>query len=225
MKKELDLRKRETEAIVKKCAKTYKEQLLNKNVMFITMQANKEIQTFEVTFLKENFLHLTGIEVDKSKMSAKDFFDRCINNKLSIKDFELRKDNTSNLKLKILPTLVTIDRTANMLGDFDDTKMFLQTKKIAGNVSACMGFQYYKNINTYIPNTALKEDIRNITINRNRIVTIFKKNTNQKLYYEVTYIAKNIDIHEILNNKILKNKLDSEKIYSEKDIYKKILSN
>lgn len=223
-KNTIETRKKEAETILKKCAKLYKERLLNKNVMFITMKAGKEIQAFEVRFLKENFLHLTGVEINKEEISSKAFFDRCINNKISINDFEFRKDNTTDMKLKILQTLVTIDMTANILGDFDYTKMFLQTKKMAANISACMGFQYYQNIHAYIPNTALKEDIRNITINRARIVTILKKDVKQKLYSDITYIAKNINIFEILNNKNIKKKIDFQNLYSKKDSYKSFLS-
>lgn len=74
----------------------------------------------------------------------------------------VKKDNTTDLKLQVLPQLMKIDRIANMIGEYDVTKIFLQTDKIAGNINACMGFVRDKRLKLYVPNTALKKDIRQI---------------------------------------------------------------
>ena len=75
-----------------------------------------------------------------------------------------------------------IDRTANMIGNYFSTNLFLQTEKVAGNINSCMGFVKDKKMNIYVPNTALNLDLRSITSTRNKIVAILKKNINDKLY-------------------------------------------
>lgn len=96
-----------------------------------------------------------------------------------------------------------IDRTANMIGDYYNSNIFLQPEKIAGNVNACMGFVNDKKMNIYVPNTALNIDLRSITSTRNKIVAILKKNMNEELY-------KNINLKEICS----KDKLINKKIYN-----------
>jgi len=68
-------------------AKNY-EQLLNKTVIF----SNSEFliqKTYNAKFYKDNFLHLTGV---KTKIVAKDFFDRCLKKDLTESDITNFKD-------------------------------------------------------------------------------------------------------------------------------------
>ena len=91
---------------------------------------------------------------------------------------------------------------------------FLQTEKIAGNINACMGFVKDNESNTYIPNTSLKKDIRDITNNRNKIVAIFKKDITEKLYKNITYLKQSYQITDILKNKEINKIIDTKNIYS-----------
>ena len=68
----------------------YKENLLNKNILFVYInKKTKELISIETMFEKRNFLHLTGM---KYSSSAKEFFSACLNMKLSPKDITI-KDN------------------------------------------------------------------------------------------------------------------------------------
>lgn len=66
------------------------------------------------------------------------------------------------MKLSVLPQLMKIYRSAKMVGDYSFTKSVLYTEKLVGNITASLGF--VRDDKYYIPNTALKEDIRDITI-------------------------------------------------------------
>ncbi|MBQ4419864.1 MAG: hypothetical protein II870_09570 [Synergistaceae bacterium] len=83
-----------------------------------------------------------------------------------------------------------------MIGDYDNTKSFLYTEKLAGKIFACIGF--IQENGYYIPNTALKEDIRNITIHPQKsVLVIFRKDIKQKLYETICYTAKKVDILQL----------------------------
>ena len=107
-----------------------------------------------------------------------------------------------------------IDKISNMLGEFNNYNIYLKTEKLAGNVNACMGFKKDIKLNIYVPNTALKKDIREITNNRSKIIAILKKKHTDKLYSCITYLKQNYKIYNILENQAIKKYIDIDRIYS-----------
>ena len=199
-----------------KCIKIYDENLKNKKVMFIVENKKRKLEIEEMFFGKRNFYHLTGVKVlDKTgkELSSNNFYDLLLKSRINYSKF-VKKDNTTDLKLQVLPQLMKIDRIANMIGEYDVTKIFLQTDKIAGNINACMGFVRDKRLKLYVPNTALKKDIRQITSIRNKIIAILKKDSRDKLYSNITYLKQNYNIIDILKNEEINKKIDIENIYS-----------
>lgn len=214
MKKDSD--KIEIINILSKCIKIYDENLKNKKVMFIAENKNRKLEIEEMFFGKRNFYHLTGVTVlDKTgkKLSPNNFYDLLIKSRINYSNL-VKKDNTTDLKLQVLPQLMKIDRIANMIGKYDEAKIFLQTDKIVGNINACMGFVKDERLKLYVPNTALKKDIRQITSVRNKIVAILKKDSTDKLYRNITYLKQNYDITDMLKNEEINEKIDIENIYS-----------
>ena len=99
-----------------------------------------------------------------------------------------------------------ISRSAKMVGDFDFSKSVLYTEKLVGNVSAALGFVCEDHY--YIPNTALKEDIRDITAKpQKRMLAILRKPVNQPCYQEICYMAKGLTLQDISLPADLKNKV------------------
>ena len=94
-----------------------------------------------------------------------------------------------------------------MVGDYDMAKTRLFTEKIVGTVTACLGF--VREGNYYIPNTVLREDIRNVTTSpQKRILAIFVKGVKENAYKEISYIAKDINVETLdvpteLNGRII----------------------
>ncbi|MBQ4417996.1 MAG: hypothetical protein II870_00040 [Synergistaceae bacterium] len=192
--------------IITSCAKSYKNNLENKNLLFIF----GDLQTpeyFEASFLPRNFLHLTGIKLVEGRIvSSKDFYDRCLNGKLSPDDFYMAQNGTTDMKLSVLPQLMNLHLCAKMVGDYDNTKSLLYTEKIVGNIFACVGFIHENGY--YIPNTALREDIRDITISpQKRVLAIFRKDIKQKLYETICYTAKKVNILQLNLSESLRQKI------------------
>ena len=74
-----------------------------------------------------------------------------------------------------------------------------------------------KDGNYYYPATALKEDSRDLIINQERIIAIYRKEFNEHLYINNTYIAKGINIEEINLPKNILDKIDSSLSVNEEE--------
>ena len=59
--------------IVLKTAECYEKNLRNKNLLFLYEDKHHNIDSYEVVFERSNFLHLTGLLVDKSILPARVF--------------------------------------------------------------------------------------------------------------------------------------------------------
>lgn len=203
------MRKEKAIKIISDCAKDYSTYLENQNLMFIFGDCDKPC-FFETVFLPRNFLHLTGIKLkNKESSGSSDFYKKALKGQLSSDDFSVSRDGTTEMKLTVLPQLMKIHTSAKMVGDYDFTKSVLYTEKIAGNIHACLGFAYDSKCNYYIPNTALREDIRNITAKpQQRILAILKKHISQSVYSEICYTAKKVDFDDIKIPTEISDKID-----------------
>lgn len=180
--------------IVTDCANRYVLQLLDKSLLFVTSDKHKNISVIEVFFEKRNYLHLTGLEVDKTVISAERFLELCMAKKLSPEDFELRLDGTTNLKLEILPFLMTKNLSANSVGNYNDSGLDLYTEKIAGSIKGCMGFRIDAVTKRLVPNTVLNKDIRLCTkAPQDRIIATFRKCRDENAYSDIVYTAKKVE--------------------------------
>lgn len=215
-------------SIISNCIKEYDSNLLNNKVIFILEDKYKNVSYEEVFFPKSSFYHLTGTIIKDARgnqLNSYDVYNKIIDNKLTLNRYTIKsKDKTTGLKLNVLPQLMKIDRMANMMGDFNNYNLFLQTEKVAGNVRACMGFVKDRKNNVYVPNTALQKDIRDITENRSKIVAILKKKITEKLYCNITYLKNEYFLEELFQNEEVVKMIDVDKIYSKNDEFdKKIL--
>lgn len=138
-------------------------------------------------------MHLTGVKFKKKRLSASEFFDKCINKSSPIEEFEMASDGTTEMKLNILPLLFDKNLSANMVGDFSARTPVLVTEKLAGDVKGCIGFVYDTKYRFYVPNTVLNLDIRTYITNQQRLIATFRKQKNDDVYQEIVYLAKKID--------------------------------
>ena len=188
--------------IILDCAKKYNTNLNNKSLLFIACNKERGVYSFEARFTSSNFVHLTGIkhvqEITGEKISPSDFLERCINNKLSIKHFDLAEDGTTQLKLEVLPKLMNPNLPAKMLGKFDDNKTKLYTENIAGSTYGCMGFVKDKKDYYNYPNTVLNDDIRKNVVCADRILITYRKNITDEYYSEIVYKTKKYDFSKLI---------------------------
>lgn len=187
--------KQQAISIITDCAAKYKENLDGYHLLFILKDKHKHISSLEVGFNPYNFLHLTGIKL-ADEITATDFYERCLNHKLSHEDFSFASDGTTQLKLEILPQLMTKNISAKMVGDFNSHNPKLYTEKLAGGVKACLGF-VKTNYSEYVPNTVLNIDIRMATSLPLQIIATYRRKKSSSTYNELVYKAKKIDWNSI----------------------------
>jgi len=196
--------KSEALRIIHNSAVAYKENLVNRNVMFITVN-NSKPEIFEASFLPRNFLHLTGV---LTKLNSTTFYSLALRDRLNERDIEFTDDGTTAKKLDVLRSLMNIHKTARMVGDYDHSQRLLVTDKLAGTITSAMGFR--KDGDFYMPNTALKTDVRTVSKKPvQRIAATFIKNIQDDKYTDLTYLAKGFKIEDDFFITILKEKVST----------------
>lgn len=162
------------------------------------MDKHKRTSSLTIQFATTGFLHLTGVKFnDRKSMSSGEFFDKCLKRRLSLDEFELAKDGTTEKKLQILPLLFSKNLSATIVRDFSARTPVLVTDKLVGGVKGCIGFVYERTTGFYAPNTVLNLDIRTYISNQLRIIATYRKKKTDSGYEEIVYAAKKIDWEKI----------------------------
>lgn len=137
-------------------------------------------------------MHFTGIET-LNHVKANAFYRDAIDQRLKESTIAFKDNHTTELKLQILHSVMNIAYSARMIGDYSGPCLDLYTEKVTGTTSACLGL--VKAEKNYVPNTVLKEDIRNIIPKPpGKIFAIFRKLITSETYTELTYQSKGIVI-------------------------------
>ncbi len=209
--------KKEALAIVFSCAAEYKENLVDHSLLFLCQDKHKNTYCLEVTFNTSNFQHLTGFKTEeiidavgiegqdsdtdsklkKRKMNAAHFFELCIDHRLSENDFEFAEDGTTPMKMRVLPSAVKKNLSANMVGYYNGSQPRLYTEQLAGGVKGCVGFKKDKCAGRFVPNTLLEGDIRTKVTRPDRILVTYRKKRDEEAYSEIVYAAKKVDFEKI----------------------------
>lgn len=215
--------KRRAIPILTKAAELYRDNLEDQKILFlygIPSEINKQLQTkdkclssmqyYEVAFHRYNFLHLTGVRLNKAgTASAIHFYQKCLDKRLKEDDFSFSKDGSTGQKLDILEKMMLIKKNVTMIGDFTDRGPKLFTEKAAGNICGCIGFVQDRNTKLNVPNTLLKKDIRDVTAQPTyKVFAVFSKDYKDEKYSLVTKLDKSIDLNEIHFNDEIENILD-----------------
>ena len=178
-------------------ARFYKKNYIGKNILYV-YGTPKKPELLEAIFYESQFLHLTGVNL-KNHISATKFYTNCIDQTLTVNDFELRNNGTTGLKLEILPDFLGSNSMIKMAGIYNRSGFQLYTAKLLGGESAAMGFvkNYRGHSEYYVPNTLLKGDIRKMVDQTKRVLAIYEKSRYDIRYTTCVYVAKGIDVHDI----------------------------
>lgn len=188
MKKEAALK------IICDCAQTYHEVLEGRNLLFVCAGPNGQISTLEIVFTGSNFLHMTGVKFRTvPRLSASEFYSRCLHHRLRPSDFDLDPLGYTELKLAVLPSLLKPNLGANMVGDYNGSHPLLVTDKLAGNVKCCLGLVTDPQKQPfYAPNSVLNLNIKDVTHDTRRILATYRKTIAEAQYSELIYKAKKV---------------------------------
>lgn len=183
------MNKQQTMKALQEAILLYEENLANKKIL-ILYEVDKEIQKLEIIFKRNNFLHLTGIKIQNSNLNPTIFYKKLLNQRLSLSDFNIKSDGTTQLKIQILNQISTINKFINTIGKYQANRKFLIADRVIGNHNICLCL---KNIGDfdYVPISALQENIKNITDMQYKIICIATKPLKDKIYSKLTYISKN----------------------------------
>lgn len=197
------------------CAKKYKNILLNKTLLIIYKERmTNVIKYIEVSFYERNYQHLTGIElIDKQKQRIKgqsvNFFRKCLNGKIGLKEIQFRADGTTPLKLLALDVLMDITKVTKIAGSYNASRPKLVVDKIIGGRKLCLGLA--KENKLYVPASALSEDANSLIVNPSQVLAIFEKNSNENIYLTIKYVAKGVNLNTLTFPKELLKKISLEK--------------
>ena len=195
--------KEEARRIVMQCAKAYNQNLEDKKYMIIFRDmTDNGIKFLEIYFGKENYQHLTGVElVDENgnvrKHVAELFYEKCLNNRLRKDEIQFKKDGTTNLKLAALPVIMQIHKVTKIAGGYNGTRPYLVADKLIGNVNFCLGLIKDSNSEYYLPASSLLESIKKLTNEPSQVLAIFSKDKAEAFYKKVRYVAKGLNLKRL----------------------------
>lgn len=189
--------------IIMDAASAYEKYLNNKNLLIIYDAPNKPMY-IETYANSTNFHHLTGVKLNNQKLleDVKNknsniltiFYSKALKQRLSPDAFEF-KDNTTEQKLNVLTQTLRISSNTKMIGNYSGSRINFKTDKVAGNVHSFLGL--VKDGKYYVPNTVMADDIRNNSTPF-RILAVISKKINEPQYNKIISVAKNIDVHKLL---------------------------
>ena len=186
-----------------RCGKEYKRKLANTKILIIYRnRENNKIESIEIEFRPSNFQHLTGlqlldIEGNQKKNCSVEFYHKCTGNNLKVTEIQFKEDGTTPLKLDALPSLMDLTNITKIVGDYDNSKKWMEADVIVGGVNFCLAVSEDKEGN-YFPRSGLLEDIRNITKRSSQVLAIFQKRLSDKVVYQqVRYVAKGLELSKL----------------------------
>jgi len=219
--------KRRAIQIMTRAAEAYKGNLEDQKILFlygVTSDVKRQLQAepiflsaiqgYEVAFHRYNFLHLTGVRINKNSIaSAIHFYQKCLDKRLTEADFTLAQDGSTGQKLDILENMMNIKKNVTMIGDFTDRGPKLFTEKAAGNICGCIGFVKDKNTQLNVPNTLLKKDIRDVIAQPiYKVYAVLSKYYTDEKYSYLAKLDKNIDIKSCHFSEKIEKMIEREKL-------------
>jgi len=116
---------------------------------------------------------------------------------LNIAEVRFKDDGTTPLKLDALPSLMDLTNITKIIGDYDNSKKWMDADVIVGGINFCLAISEDKN-GSYFPRSGLLEDIRNITRKSSQVLAIFQKKLNDKeVYKKICYVAKGLNLSNL----------------------------
>lgn len=203
------MNKRRAIQIMVNAAELYKKNLEDQKILFLygipseikkvlQMESGRllPVKKYEAVFLRNNFLHLTGVKINRTEISsAIHFYEKCLGHRLMESDFRFAGDGSTNQKFEILENMMCLKRNVTMIGDFSGRGWKLYSEKVAGNVCGCIGFVKDRNTQWNVANTLLKKDIRDVSAAPvQKVYAIISKRYAEEKYSILEKLDKGLDM-------------------------------
>ena len=187
------LNKKSALDIIVKAAKEY-DAKLNDNHFLVVYQENEKYLINCIGFRDYNFLHMTGV---KTRLSAQQFYNACINGKLSINQFEIDNGGRVAQKLQGLPYLPNLLFDKCMIGNFINSGIFIEADYFVGNTRVLISVAFRNGKTVDYPVSLYREDIRKLSKPTNKVLAVFKKKFNDTDYIDCIYVDENQDLSKM----------------------------
>ena len=186
------------------CATHYNNQLKDKQFIVIYRDSfTNQVMYIELVFLSRNYQHLTGLLLldnnrNLIKGASEFFYEKCLTKKLGNNEIAFRPDGTTQLKLEALPAITKFTSITKIIGDSNGRQPFLYVEKIVGNINFCLGLRIDKSINQYVPVSALKQNIKDLTDKPSQVLAIFERPYGSSCVYKmIRHVAKGLDLNKL----------------------------
>lgn len=140
-------------AIIHAAATVYQSNLCDRRVLFIP---NDRIAPLEVIFKAENFMHLCGVTYPITR--AEEFLRIASHGILQPELLEYKYDRNTDLKLRVLNTLMRIDVKASLFSLYPSLPGATNADCVTVNLNAVLGFVEQGAL--HIPDTVLNLERR-----------------------------------------------------------------
>lgn len=177
--------------------------LIEKSFLIIGKNKNSKYYWFECQFEKKNFMHLLGI--DSVNYNAEDFFDKCneydkgIGSGILIKDCTHSRNHnrtTINEKASVCAEILKIHNAKCFkIGDKDKISRYVDFSYAYGS-EVTMGFQK-NNVGSSFPITLIPKNIDTFATKKYKVVFVYKKYIDDKVYKELFFEIKKELIKEL----------------------------
>ena len=94
--------------------------------------------------------------------------------------------------------MMEIHKVTKIAGDYNNSRPYLIADTLIGNINFCLGLKQISKNDYYVPVSTLLEDIKKITITQSQVLAIFSKQKYDDIYKEVRYVAKGINLHNLI---------------------------
>ena len=185
--------KEEALSIIINAAQKYDEKLKDRHFLIVFCDDN-QIYNCIVGFRDMNFLHLTGVQ---TRLSAQQFYDACISNKLSTRDFEIDRKGKVQQKLAVLPYLSELLYHNCMVGNFINNGVVIHADYFVGDTRAVISVGFREGKTVDIPVTLYKENIKKLTFPTCKVLAIFSKSYKKKIFGVCTYLSPTCSVDKL----------------------------
>lgn len=179
--------------IICEAAQTYEKELCG-NTLLLVYGSIHNLHLKEIEFTQKGFQHLTGTNCAINDPDGKKlFYQKALNHKLSVNDFNEKDDGTTRLKMETISIAMRIATNVNLAGDFRNNKLKLKADNTAGATEWCIALRNKGN-GIFVPVSLLNDDLRNNSDNYDSVLAVLRRPIKEKKYCEVSYVSKNKNI-------------------------------
>lgn len=143
-----------------------------------------------------HFQHLIKI---KSKGSAMNFYNRALNNRISVNDLpiDVVKINQMQEKLQSFKDIGYLFNNHSLEGDFNRTGEVLEAKYFVGSTSKTITIGFDSSNSIYdFPRTLLSDSVKKYVIRPKKVFAVFSKDNKDKKYRKCSYRNKDFNIYK-----------------------------